>query len=149
MGKILGAIVITIAIIGGKYCWVLYQAARDLRANSVIVTGIVMNLERVKTGGRHGFVSHQYHPVVGFANPQGEIHRFRSEIGRRRPNLKRGQRVNVAYNPITKDATIDDPLYLYGPVLLLLLPVFIGALVGIGLLLNWPMGAVSRLGLHK
>ena len=140
MKKVLGIVLILVATVGGRYCWKFAVVARDQQNRSIVLTGIVMDLElqRTKPG------SSAYLPVIGFSDPKGKIVHFKSGLASNPPKYRRGDRVRVVYDPITQEGVLDNPMEVYGNAVAIFFPSLLAGAVGILLLVGAPLNVGSK-----
>jgi hypothetical protein len=94
--------------------------------------GIVKDLE-YKQGRRGNGV---YYPVVEIADPQGRTIRFKSEIGSSPPSYRKGDKVRVAYDPLSGDSVIDSVFETYSTVFVVLGVVVLVGAIGLCILFD-------------
>jgi hypothetical protein len=95
-------------------------------------TGTVVDLERASTGAGKA----SYYPVVTYRDQTGTEHRFTSTMGSNPPAYRRGDVVDVRYDPAAPEEAVID-----GWMERLLGPVLTG---GMGVLLLWMSSRALR-----
>lgn len=94
---------------------VSYQSTQDFIARSATTTGTVVELERRVSRDSDGNRSTVYHPVVRYSVNGGREYRFRSNTGSNPAAYRRGEEVEVLYQPSNPgDAKINGFFALWG-----------------------------------
>lgn len=92
-----------------------YRSTQDFIAESAMTMGTVVELERSVSRDSDGNRSVVYHPVVRYSVNGGREYRFRSNTGSNPAAYRRGEEVEVLYQPSNPgDARINGFFSLWG-----------------------------------